>query len=295
MTSPAPAPAPAGTGRAEWRRWGVNLAALVPVALVWCALEAEQHRSESTAAGVVRVTVSTRGFVDVLWMTGWVVWVALFLASLLPQRFRGPHRVVIVGSLLPALALSLVGSMHRSRIHATEPAIAPDGTVWRARWAWDGGMTLDRVARRSAISVTGEPVATEADTDDLAAVLVLPSNDDANAHRSTHVRFGADGTVVVGWGTRCTFAVDPAIGRQVAPSPFVLLGHAERGTEESVAEIESVLRDARDGRPSFQVAAPGEHSLLDALDSPNPWIVETARRFIRAGGPTLYPEATRRM
>jgi hypothetical protein len=31
------------------------------------------------------------------------------------------------------------------------------------------------------------------------------------------------------------------------------------------------------------------------LDSPNAWVRETAARFIREGGATLYPEAVRRV
>jgi len=41
--------------------------------------------------------------------------------------------------------------------------------------------------------------------------------------------------------------------------------------------------------------APRDAALAAALDSPNPWIVETAKRFIRAGGPTLYPTASAKL
>jgi len=56
------------------------------------------------------------------------------------------------------------------------------------------------------------------------------------------------------------------------------------------------IDEARDRRRyDRDLWAPTEASLLAALDSPNAWIVATAKRFIEAGGPTLYPTATQRL
>lgn len=289
----------------DWRRVGVNALALVPAVLVGAAFHAAWWSSERTPSGRYSLTICESGFVDALWMTGWATWLVLAVWSFIPRRFGGPHRALVLVVALPMAVVSFLGSWSRAWTHFTPTAIAPDGTRWRARWYWDGGMDLDRVVAVSAVRAVGEPVCTSGE--DRATLLVLPEGAAAATEPWTSVRFGASGIVLVTAGARCRLAFDPAapapasawrndgVSPSIEPSPFALLGPADRGTEESVAAIEATIRAAPDGAlPDFAIA-PSERVLLDALGSANPWIVETARRFIRAGGPTLYPEATKRL
>jgi hypothetical protein len=79
-------------------------------------------------------------------------------------------------------------------------------------------------------------------------------------------------------------------------SPFALLSANGTGDAADVREILTAITEARDrAKHHPELWKPSEASLLAALDSPNPWIVATAKRFIEAGGPTLYPTATQRL
>ena len=302
--APAPAPSPR-RAPVRWRRLGVNALALVPVMLVWYAFGAVGWHFETTPSGADGISITEDWFVDALWRTGWTAWLALLVWSFLPRRLGGPHWAVVLCAALPMAPVSFIASWTRAWTHFTPTATAPDGSGWRARWDWDGGMELDRVVASSAFRTVGEHVCTS--DDERSTLLVLAEGDPGATEPWTRVRFGAAGLVLVVGGARCSLAFDPAapalssawrndrVSPSIEPSPFALLGPGDRGTEESVAAIEAAIRAAPDGAlPDFAVA-PSERVLLDALGNANPWIVETARRFIRAGGPTLYPEATKRI
>lgn len=78
-------------------------------------------------------------------------------------------------------------------------------------------------------------------------------------------------------------------------SPFVLLGEDEQGEEADLQRLLARLAAPDAGAVTPPICAPPEHALLNALDSPNAWVRDAARRLISAGGPGTYPEATKRL
>lgn len=281
---PVPQPVPV-----DWRKWRIDAVGLVPVALVaFAAWTSCDHWDE---AGL---TIHTcRATTSFGWISGYVTAFAVLVWSLSPARFRGPRRWVAflaVAGVAAGTCGGIVGSAWR---HHTPVLTAPDGSAWFAWWTWDSEVQLHRVADRSLISVTGEEVARSEYHGEFR--LFLPPGDGPESQPWLHIRLGPQGEVVVGSGSSGACAYVTRDGGYATSSPFLLLGPADRGTEENVAEIESAIRDARDGHAAYAVVVPEERGLLDALRSPNPWVVETARRFIRAGGETLYPEATKRL
>jgi hypothetical protein len=136
--------------------------------------------------------------------------------------------------------------------------------------------------------------------------------------------FGADGWVAAITDGHCRWIYDTRDGHGVVGdelprrSPFLFLDDVTPGREDDLAAITKrvvspyLLDDSPQTRfllahpddPASKdlyrdedlfVEIPTESSLLDALDSKNPWIRSATRRIIAAGGADMYPDATRRL
>jgi hypothetical protein len=181
----------------------------------------------------------------------------------------------------------------------THAVTAPDGARYRLGFAWWSVAIL----RETEETWYGTRLRVEAvgrtDSPRRQAVVIRPRGAAEPA-----IWFTADGWLLETNGNRGRLAFDPRTGRELTMedlaevSPFALLGPNDTGTEEDLVRLEDALRELpppQDIGPPGEIVAPREKLLLDALDSPNPWVRDAARRLVRAGGAELYPEATKRL
>jgi hypothetical protein len=181
----------------------------------------------------------------------------------------------------------------------TYAVTAPDGARYRLGFAWWSVAIL----RDTEETWYGTRLRVEAvgrtDSPRREAVVIRPRGTAEPA-----IWFTADGWLLETNGNRGRLAFDPRTGREITMedlaevSPFALLGPNDTGTEEDLVRLEDALRELpppEDIGPPGEIVAPREKLLLDALDSPNPWVRDAARRLVRAGGATLYPAATKRL
>jgi hypothetical protein len=81
-------------------------------------------------------------------------------------------------------------------------------------------------------------------------------------------------------------------------APFFLLEPGDALVEADVAALEAaiaeVVSDTGD-RGWARGSLPSDAGLVVALESPNAGVREAAARLVRAGGATLYPQATARL
>lgn len=189
-----------------------------------------------------------------------------------------------------------------------EPTIGPaaggaDGARWRVVRGYPG-FSLGRELDGLPWHVDVRLVARSERGAQLSARLVRPASRDVTPEHGivvvgdTHVLcVGEEGP------DYCRIAYAVADGAVLADgdlahlSPFLLLADDERGREVDVQRLESTIANARDDddpeRHGWVV--PEDWVLHDAFDSPNAWVRAAAARLVRAGGPELYPEATKRL
>ncbi len=107
------------------------------------------------------------------------------------------------------------------------------------------------------------------------------------------------GSVLVAEGQRLGETEREAAAKVPHVPVFALIGDSGEGHAEDVTGVLRAISLAR-GRSIAGVASdaglrelPGDSDLADALTHANPWVRETARQFILAGGEEIFPLATR--
>jgi hypothetical protein len=191
------------------------------------------------------------------------------------------------------------------------PAVATaDGAAWRYGGDGDGQWWIVRDVDRRWYRDVGEVVAAAGDRSD-SAMVIRPTGDAGDGLRVDSAGrlywLTEQGVVLVACDPaaeprppeQSEIEVDEVHRRAMLPADapvFALIGADARGRDDDVDAALGLIREWRDRPGSGERSrAPAERHLLAALDDPNPWIAETARRFVREGGPVLYPEATRRL
>lgn len=107
------------------------------------------------------------------------------------------------------------------------------------------------------------------------------------------------GDVLVMEGTPPDADESEWVGKLPHVPVFALIGATGEGDPGDVSQVLSAIGRARErgvtrGSPGSELdQLPSDSTLADALAHANPWVRETARRFILAGGDALYPEAMR--
>jgi hypothetical protein len=232
-------------------------------------------------------------------------WAAVALYTARSTRRLRPHgAIVVIGVVVGALGFALAQIAPRSERTARfviDPVVASDGAVYRLVDTWRGfgiAREVDGLPWHLSAALTGAP-----DGGSPEARLVRPEPN-ATPERGLRLACAPGGIVLAVSGAGgCPIAYDPAIDALMTQdslahlSPFVLLRDTDSGREDDLRAVETMLTDASASeRSSFRgYVAPEEWTLLDALDSANPWVRDAARRLVRAGGAELYPEATKRL
>ena len=229
--------------------------------------------------------------------------VVLLIWSLLPRlRVRPVAGIVLVGALVGwclVQASATAASLFEPRLSSTPMVV--NGVAYR--YAVDGftdlSASIAREVRRDGSRTELEVVARRS-LEEYGALFVRPAGADV-----TGLVAAADGRVYVIEAGECWVAYDPRAAARpdgvdrADISPFAFLGPADVGSEADVDRILGVIRYVRDTPDSLpewvDLWHPSEPILLAAFDHANPWVRETARRFVREGGPGLYPEATKRL
>jgi hypothetical protein len=283
----------------SWRRrLPLTLAALVPIALMaWTVRLVAPNCLSGDDERTLLTIWSPRVWVNAVYTAGGLL-VVLAALCVVPFRGRPYFSAVAASGCVCFLLWGMLGMVHLRHPWMADdpPVIGPDGAAYREGGDGDGDVWLLRDVDRRWDRDVAEVLANRWSTRDLH--LIRP------AGVASVIRFDADGRVFLVSFDRQTVGFDPRSPPPPAPrsewrewayarrllatadvSPFVLLGPSERGDDEDVNAILETIDHA----------APPEKHLLAALDSANPWVAETAARLVRAGGETLYPEATRRL
>jgi hypothetical protein len=229
------------------------------------------------------------------------------------------NSLLVLGAAFLGLFLAAVSGF--ARFGATtfdDERFLVAGVTYRVghRGTWDPDDLIGREVRTDLTRTWIEVVASR-NSEDMHALMFGSGEETTGASR---FRSDAAGRVHVLDGPCCLVAFDPQATRPrsragssrdtnlgIAPedvSPFSLLGPDERGAASVADRLAGIIADRRAcllarrnklSPPPGGDWAPSEAALLPALDSPNAWVRETAARFIREGGATLYPEAVRRV
>lgn len=285
-------------------RVAADLAVLLPLAAVAAATHFRGIRLDGPPWSASQV-VAYRPWLPVTLAAAGVA--GAYALVLWGRRGRGsarPHPAA-VAALFVVGALALAGrcayrAWEIPRTATLGPDVtAPEGTPYRTfRTHWPGVVehALVRPVASWWTHETLEIVATTAtpgDDDGFSVRLVRP-----RSAAGTHPVAGAP-VVHEGWvlvfddDGACVLAHRPARGTSLQRvalttlSPFLLLGADEAGCEQDLLAVEEAVRAQR--------THPADRTLARELDSGNAWVRTAARRLVRAGGPELYPEATKRL
>ncbi len=258
----------------------------------------------------------TMRFLDALLCSAAISFVSLLIWCCLPARGR-PYGSVVAMTFLVCVITFFVGGMaarfDAPRTDGGREVVAANGAAYRT--AFSGGRRSARtwIVRdterrwwRDVDEIVAESEPNRGSSSG-APHMIRPSGDvDTGLRLDSGQRIylvGDDGAVWIATdpaapprpprpdGSESTLQRRAITATEI--SPFALLSHDVVGDDRDVAAIMKAIEVARDrGERKGDLWAPDERHLLAALDSTNPWIVETAKRFIRAGGPTLYPTAS---
>lgn len=276
----------------------VTTAACVAIVLVAAAL---QPGPTVTSAGGQVVFVVLRAWVEV----GWLVAIVGFLlgAGWFAARGRAawrPYPAALAGALVVVSVGSVAArAVTRSVVAIEGPLDAPDRRRYCVAVHRGGRFLARELPSSDAVRTGWIALAVVPDTGPVP-LLVRP------AARSTPagLRLAPDGRLVdVDDDGRCRATILPGTEvherwRDAATaalrdlSPFVLLRPEDAGSDQDLAMLIAGLRTGT--RWSRALLPPSDATLLEALDSPNPWVRDAARRLVEAGGEALYPEASRR-
>jgi len=293
------------TGQREsWRpRIVGSIAALVPVAIMGAFAHCAGSMNATSIDGSGRriLTQWSGDFLSVLFYGAIVSFIVVAVWATVPVRTR-PHVVAVILAAFACLAArGFAGITHlRSPWMAASVAVVgADGAAYCEGGDGDGGRWLVRRIDRRWDRSVGEIVANVGRTQDCAGLVI-------RAAAAADAEFQVDGSGrIFAVGDTVGLVFDPNAPREdfdcepprrpqiEFPSPFVLLRTGDVGAPADVERVLARIHDYRD-KKSY-LLPPSDAALLAALDSPNPWIVDTAKRFIEAGGPTLYPTATARL
>lgn len=234
------------------------------------------------------------------WVLLFAVATAALAAAVVVSRRRElawrPYTVVAVAALVVApVAYARRTWRQLERMSAGPPVALADGTRYRVvRTTEDRWIAREDDADTFRILLVGVGRSSE---DDWGTGLVRPRGRGGVGGLYP----GPDGRLYdLSADGRCRGCLDPELApsqRQLDDpawtlrgiSPFVLLGPFDEGDESDLHALETSLRRGGAFLP------PDERRLLEALGASNPWVRDAARRLIRAGGPVLYPHATKRL
>jgi hypothetical protein len=293
-----------------------SAACLVPLAMMACVFLVLRPQFTHEPSGRLLLTEWSFDLVAGLIYGAFGILVVLSILCFTRLRWR-PYgaavALVFVGSCGMHSVAGLL-NLHRPWVSRAASVVGPDGASYREGGNGEGRAWLCRDVDRGRWRDVVEIVA-EGDDEDLSSYsprVIRPADDARDG-----VRFDASGRVyVVAGGGVVRVALDPhGAGRtprndwedayrsrampQEDVSPFALLDATATGSDADVHELVQALGGAQDHSKDWRIGdiawVPSEASLLAAFDSRNPWIVATAKRFIEAGGPTLYPTATQRL
>lgn len=289
-----------------------SAAALVPVALMYGALSCLRPSFESEGAGRTVISVwSSAVWANLIYAAG-ISLLAIVVWSAVPVRVRPYGAAAGIAGVLCVGMYGMAGMLNLRRpwVAAAPATKGPDGVAYLEGGNGDGDAWLLAELERSSYRTTAE-ILVGRPYDTYEAHVIRPSGDSAAS-----IHFDRQGSVLVlsskaglaiRFDPRATtpppqpaFDDEPLYRRrgraESVISPFALVTDDVSGSQEDVRTILASIAEARDRHEYHpELWAPAERHLLDALDSPNQWIVETARRFIREGGETLYPEAMKRL
>jgi hypothetical protein len=246
--------------------------------------------------------------------TGLFVALAVAVACLLAlavwsRAGTSPRRPYLVAPVVTLLLLAWVGFFGlwvftwRPPWMAPESTLGPDGARYRLGGRQDDSYLL-RDLNTDGEVWTAEIVAGSAADSDECARVVRPAGSRAwgvvVAPDETMLVLTEEGWAAVAWNPHLRRPIRPDHGppmvqRALRPeeiAPFVLLDADDIGDEADLAAVITAIEERLEHEYRW---APGERALLEALDSPNAWVRDGARRLVRAGGATLYPEATKRL
>jgi hypothetical protein len=298
------------------RRGLPSTLALLPAVVLVATARLTAWRVESDALG--RTVISFHDDPTTLPAAGVVAAiasVALLVWSVWPRAHVRPHWIAVALGAVCAVVLAPVVAFVSSPLFLDQykrGSVTAHGATWH--WGLVGFTdliaTIAREVERDGARGRMVVVA-ERDLDEPPVFLMRPTGRVVEPFTA-----GADGRLYVLEGAQCLVALDPRADEAparsaregmptrpqgLAPadiSPFALLGPADRGNEDDAGLVlDCIRRECELGTSAYgppAVGFPSERVLLDALASPNPWVRETARRFARAGGARLYPEASQR-
>jgi hypothetical protein len=291
------------------RRWKASALCLVPLALLAVAGSLVRGTSSVSGDGRELVFVWEEKFAGWCFYPALVVGAALLVWCWSPARHRPYGGAVTVAffvacGLCVRFAAEAIRSVRDVGWAYADPVVAGPGDVYRsghgrerlvvardvedhwygrtsevvATWDPDDAQSTDALLIRP----TGE-LRAPFRVDAIGRVYVTQNNDD-------RVDAAFDPTGPLGPARRES---DPPSARRRLPpdriDPFAVISGDQTGIASDVGDLLKSIADARDGKSPDWI--PADDVLLAALDSPNPWIVDTAKRFIREGGPRLYPTA----